>query len=82
MKVGKSTYEIAHSLDDIWKIIELELGESIEWIEPSDWMQNGSYLLPLEDGVVDVMDDLYTLMEERWIRFRLKFFKELFLQMK
>ena len=76
MKVGKSRYEISGGLKEIWRIIEDEFAEPIEWIEADDWIRNDSYLLPLSDGGVDVIDDTYTIEPDRWkqFRFRIKCF--------
>ena len=68
MKVGRVDYEIADSMKEIWRIIEQEM--HIDWVASDVWLRNGSYLSQLENGLIDTMDDAWSITGDRMLRFR------------
>ena len=68
MKVGRVDYEIADAMHEFWKIIEQEM--HVDWVAPDDWLQNGSNLSGLEQGLVDTINDGWAITPDRLQRFR------------
>ena len=74
MRVGMMDYPLSPWVQEMWRVVERGLCEPIDWVPVDEWRVNGSYIEPLEAGVVDTIMSLYAISEQRSrVRYYLEF---------